>query len=462
MTDTTPPLRHDEILQTMQEVAPRGQQYLANSTIQSLRTLARQLIDIAGHEAEAEFERFIGVTERGLHLPEDRVQETIRDKNILVTGGTGCIGSALVRQLVKYNPTNITSLSRGISLPRQTTEGVDYQHADIRDSDTMRDTIGRTRPDIIYHLAAQHDPSLAEAEVNRTLTTNIYGTRNILAAAQSANVSQIVYASTGKTIRPFTTDSYASSKKVGEWLMADASGQSDMSISGVRFTHVVDNSIIFRRLQHWIDTDSPIRLHGTNILFYMQSAREAAHLLLNSTMESKPDTFKLQAIRDLEWPVNLVDLAVGALKKHVADTPIYIAGYEQGYEEVSYPAIYDPMYSGELSPLINAFEAPDAEHSATCPEVDAFLFRVETTPELREQFGVLEEACVANRPMAQLHRLKDDLSWKMLDARLAAVQASSLRRVITLMQQYPDYEGLPAEHRRTTEAAQRALLAREA
>lgn len=460
MSESTSPLRHD-ILQTMQEVAPQGQQYLASSTIQSLRSLTGELKEIIGSEAEAEFDRFVGVTERGLHLPEDRVRDTIHGKNVLVTGGTGCIGSALVRQLVKYGPANITSLSRGISLPWQTTEGVEYHHADIRDGDTVYEAVSQARPDIVYHLAAQHDPSLAEAEVNRTLTTNIYGTRNIIAAAQAAEVPQIVYASTGKTIRPFTPDSYASSKKVGEWLMADTAQQSDMSLSGVRFTHVVDNSIIFRRIQRWIDADSPIRLHGTNILFYMQSAREAAHLLLNSTMESEPSTFKLQAIRDLEWPVNLVDLAVGALKKREADTPIYIAGYEQGYEELPYPALYDPMYSGELSPLINAFEAPDAEHSATCPEVDSFPFRVETTPELREQFDTLEEATVADRPMAQLHRLKDDLSWKILDARLAAVQTSRLQRVLTRMRQYPDYDSLPIEHKRTTEAVQRALAARQ-
>lgn len=460
MTETTPPLRH-EILQTMQEAAPQGQQYLANSTIQSLRSLTGELKDIIGDEAEAEFDRFVGVTERGLHLPEERVQETIRGKNILVTGGTGCIGSALVRQLVKYDPANVHSVSRGISLPWQTTEGVDYRHADIRDGNAVRDAMNRARPDIVYHLAAQHDPSLAEAEVNRTLTTNIYGTRNVIAAAQSADVPQLVYASTGKTIRPFTPDAYASSKKVGEWLMADTAQKSDMSLAGVRFTHVVDNSIIFRRLQRWIDADTPIRLHGSDTQFYMQSAREAAHLLLNSTLEAEPGTFKLQAIRDLEWPINLVDLAVGAIKKREADTPIYIAGYEQGYEEMAYPALYDPMYSGELSPLINAFEAPDTKPSATCPEVDTFPFRVETTTELREQFEVLEEACISDRPMAQLHRLKDKLSWDMLDARLAAVRPSSLTRVLRRMRQYPEYDTLSAEHKQTTEAVQQALSAKQ-
>ena len=55
---------------------------------------------------------------------------------------------------------------------------------------------------MVFHLAAERDPGLAEAEVHRTVTTNVLGIRNVLAASIGAGVPQVVRASTGKALRP--------------------------------------------------------------------------------------------------------------------------------------------------------------------------------------------------------------------------------------------------------------------
>ncbi|HKR82465.1 MAG TPA: SDR family NAD(P)-dependent oxidoreductase [Candidatus Saccharimonadales bacterium] len=455
MSDT-----RSEILHSMQMVAPPGQVELDGDALLKLRGLTNELTECSREEAKEEFERFIGVAERSLDLREDKLGNQLADKKVLVTGGTGCIGSALLRELVKYGPQAIVSISRGVTLPRQTTEGVDYRHVDIRSRNTTKEVIGKVEPDIIYHLAAQHNPSLAETEVNRTLATNIFGTQNLLDAAKEVEVPQIIYASTGKALRPYTPDVYASSKKVSEWLMAKAASESRLTCSGVRFTHVVDNSLIFKRIQHWIDTDSPIRLHGSNILFYMQSARESAHLLLNAGLEADVSNFRIEAIRDLEWPVNLVDLALGAIIRRKADTPIYIAGYEQGYEEVPYPGLYDPKYSGELSPLVSAFEAPQAQHSPTCRQVDSFPFDIETTSEMEDSLAQLKLACSQDKSNTDLRHLEEDLSWEMWQGRLCRVPFPTLERSIKQMTRYPNYDQLPPEHIRTSEMVRKAFESR--
>lgn len=218
----------------------------------------------------------------------------------------------------------------------------------------------------------------------------------------------------------------------------------------------MDNSIIHQRLQNWIEDDSPIRLHGSDVLFYMQSARESAHLLLNSGLEAEKGTFTLQAIRDLGWPINLVDLALGAVAESGNETPIYICGFESGYEEKPYPGLYDPMCSGDVSPLINGFEAAQTSPSESCPQADRFPFVVEGDDCLAEDYKVLAFAAAENAPYEVLHEAKDNLSWSMLDARLRRVPQDTMQRTAERMERMP-YHTMNEEHLQTNEAIARRL-----
>src|ERR1035441_5431850 len=106
-------------------------------------------------------------------------------------------------------------------------------------------------PDLIFHVAAQRDPGLAEVEVHRTVSTNVLGTRNVLIAAAEAGVPQVVCASTGKALRPYSPDMYTASKRAAEWVSSTVAASTDMLVSAGRFTHVLDNSIIYQRLHEW-------------------------------------------------------------------------------------------------------------------------------------------------------------------------------------------------------------------
>lgn len=458
---TEPAVTRATIVAEMRHTAPPGQDSLDPYTYERLRVLTGTLLAVDGDQALSEYERFNGVQQRGLELQTDRLREQLLGKTILVTGGTGCIGTALLEEFRQFNPGRVISVSRGITTPRYEVPGTEYVHTDLRDKGGLEDIFEKTKPDIVYHLAAQHDPSLAETAVAHTLSTNITGTRNVIEAARKAGTPQVVYASTGKALRPYTPDTYAASKKASEWLMAEAAAAGDIVGSGVRFTHVVNNSIIHKRLQNWIATDSPIRLHGSDILFYTQSAKEAAHLLLNSGLEAERGAFNVQAIRDLEWPVNLVDLALGAVAKANTLTPIYFCGFESGYEEQSHPALYDPMFAGETSPLINALEAPQTEPSAACPQIDAFPFEMTTDAILRERLQVLEEACSLGAPDEVLHWAKNALSWAMLATRLRSVPTTILERTAQRMQRLSQHPQMNDEHNRTNRAVYAALQERQ-
>ncbi len=268
---------------------------------------------------------------------------------------------------------------------------------------------------------------------------------------------QIVYASTGKAIRPFTPDTYAMSKKVSEWLIARETQRGNIRGSGACFTHVVDNSIIHQRLQYWIATNSPIRLHSPDNLFYMQLARESAHLLLNAGLEVDSDRLTLQAIRDLEWPINLLDLALGAIARAGASTPIYLSGYESGYEEHPWPGLYDPIHSFEVSPLINSIEAPQATPSVTCPQVDRFPVEVAASSTFTKRLQTLGRLCVEGAPAAELHRAKDALSWAMLDSRLRRVPRADLEHTAQRMQAMSQQQPMIDEHAKINQAIYKAV-----
>jgi hypothetical protein len=235
-----------------------------------------------------------------------------------------------------------------------------------------------------------------------------------------------------------------------------------MLLSGVRFTHVVDNSIIHRRIKEWIDTDSPIRLHGADILFYVQSARESAHLLMDAGLNAEKGTFKLEAIRDLDWPVDLVDLAVGALAKNCSRTPIYIYGFQAGYEEMPYPGLYDIVTSGDVGPLISSFEASDANESPSSPQVDVFPLVLDMTPDLVRTLNELEFICATTDNNDDMKQGLENLSRAMLDARLGHVSLQSLRRLVKLLERNPEYGRLPAIHISTNEAVKAEIEKRTA
>ena len=208
---------------------------------------------------------------------------------VLVTGGTGCVGSTLISQLAAFRPARIVSVSRGVTRGWSRHPGAEYRYADVRDQARMEALIGEIRPDLIFHVASQRDPGLAETLVHQTVTTNVLGTRNVLRAAAAAGTPHVACASTGKALRPFSPDTYTASKRVAEWVASGFAASGALSVSAVRFTHVVDNSIIHQRLQDWAASSAVIRLHSPQIAFYVQSAVESAQLLMLAALDQGPE-----------------------------------------------------------------------------------------------------------------------------------------------------------------------------
>ena len=126
-----------------------------------------------------------------------------RDRSTLVTGGTGLVGSWLIRRLVEAGA-DVVCLVRdwvpGSEVVRsKVLDQVKVVRGDIRDRDILERTLGEYEVNTVFHLAAQTIVGIANRNPVSTFESNIEGTWNILEASRrSPLVKAVVVASSDK------------------------------------------------------------------------------------------------------------------------------------------------------------------------------------------------------------------------------------------------------------------------
>jgi UDP-glucose 4-epimerase len=122
----------------------------------------------------------------------------------LVTGGAGFIGSNVVDALLDRadEVTVVDNLSSGreSNLARARDRGIAFHDADIRDGAALRHIFRQTRPELVFHLAAQIDVRRSIEDPAFDAAVNVIGTINVLEASRLAEVSRVVNTSTGGAI----------------------------------------------------------------------------------------------------------------------------------------------------------------------------------------------------------------------------------------------------------------------
>src|SRR4030065_199911 len=102
----------------------------------------------------------------------------------LITGVTGFAGSHLAEYLLREQPqVEVFGIRRWRSRTENIGEiegKVTLLECDLRDSTSVHETLAKSRPDLIFHLAAQSFVPTSWSAPNETLTTNISGQDNIL------------------------------------------------------------------------------------------------------------------------------------------------------------------------------------------------------------------------------------------------------------------------------------------
>jgi len=125
------------------------------------------------------------------------------DRPTFITGGTGLVGSWLVKRLMDAGADVICLVRDWVPQSEMIHKGwieqVKVVRGDIRDRDTLERTLGEYEVDTVIHLAAQTIVTIANRNPISTFETNIAGTWNLLEASRrSPKVKQVVVASSDK------------------------------------------------------------------------------------------------------------------------------------------------------------------------------------------------------------------------------------------------------------------------
>ena len=154
---------------------------------------------------------------------DDELKEFFDGKTVLVTGGTGSIGSDIARALAGTGVKAIRILSNdenGVFELSKELDGDLYRFlvGDVRDGQRMK--MACHGADIVFHAAALKHVPLCEYNPIEAMKTNVMGTQNVIEACISENVEKMIFISTDKAVEPVNT--MGASKLLAEKLVVTA------------------------------------------------------------------------------------------------------------------------------------------------------------------------------------------------------------------------------------------------
>lgn len=210
-------------------------------------------------------------------------------KNILVTGGTGSIGSELISQLLKKDIKKIIVFSRdeikqfkmGCHLNGKK---IDYVIGDIRDISSLENVFIRYKIDTVFHTAAMKHLVVCENEPMESTKTNIIGTDNLIKLSIKYNVNKVVTISTDKAASP--TSVMGATKYIAERITLNANkiSHNDQSFCCVRFGNVANSrgSVIPTVLDN-VMNGKDIWISNPNVTRFIMRISDAVKLVLRAS-----------------------------------------------------------------------------------------------------------------------------------------------------------------------------------
>lgn len=258
---------------------------------------------------------------------------SFKDKILLITGGTGSFGNAVLRKFLQTDIKEIRIFSRDEKKQddmRQFYKNskIKYFIGDVRVKESIENAIDGV--DYVFHAAALKQVPSCEFFPLEAVKTNVIGTYNVIDVSIKHNVKKIIILSTDKAVYPI--NAMGMSKALAEKVMIAKSRElkdngSEMLICGTRYGNVMGSrgSVIPLFVEN-IKKGKPITITDPQMTRFMMTLEDAVELVLYAFEKGQPGDIFVQKAP----AATLETLAKALLQLYNANNEIKIIGVRHG------------------------------------------------------------------------------------------------------------------------------------
>lgn len=283
---------------------------------------------------------------KAIKLDVDRIESELGGKVVLVTGAAGSIGSGLVRQIARFNPSKLLLLDQAES-PLYDVQNelksefpnLDFEViiGDIRSYERMHRLFQAFCPEYVFHAAAYKHVPLMEDNPSEAVLTNVKGTRNLVDLSLEFEVKKFVMISTDKAVNP--TNVMGASKRIAEIYAQMANAKGKTKFVTTRFGNVLgSNGSVIPLFQRQLEQGGPLTVTDPRVTRFFMTIPEACQLVLEAGMMGEGGEI---FVFDMGESVKIIDLAKKMIQLNGLelgkDIEIKITGLRPGeklYEEL--------------------------------------------------------------------------------------------------------------------------------
>jgi O-antigen biosynthesis protein WbqV len=257
-----------------------------------------------------------------------RLEDVVRGKSVIVTGGGGSIGAEICDRVVTFGATRLLIVEHSEVALHTVIEAlrakgasaeIDGRIADVRDRERIMRVFGDFGPEIVFHAAALKHVPLLERDWGEGIKTNVFGSVNVIDAAIAAGAGALVMISTDKAIEPVSV--LGATKRLAEmyaqahdadFVRRAAAGRPAMRLIAVRFGNVLaSNGSVVPKFKAQIEAGGPVTVTHPDMVRYFMTIREACDLVVSAASHAlatdRPDVSVY--VLNMGQQVRIVELA---------------------------------------------------------------------------------------------------------------------------------------------------------
>ncbi|MGH9289165.1 MAG: aminotransferase class I/II-fold pyridoxal phosphate-dependent enzyme, partial [Acidimicrobiales bacterium] len=276
-------------------------------------------------------------------VDSEGIGDYLRGATVLVTGAGGSIGSEISHQVARYQPGRLLLLDRDETLLHDVAigalGGAETILLDLCDRERVVALLEETRPEVVFHAAANKHVPILERHAAQAATINVLSTWWLANAAADNGCQRFVHLSTDKAAHPCSV--MGATKRAAEHIVVGVGRRHDLPYAAVRFGNVLGSrgSVVPTFVRQILD-GGPVTVTSEEMTRYFMTIPEAVSLVLQAgAMADRGRIFLL----DMGEPASILGLARQMIRlaglRPDDDIPIEITGARPG--ERLHERLYD-------------------------------------------------------------------------------------------------------------------------